>query len=271
MEEEQIQRIVARVMERLAARLGADGGRGTLIIVFTGATVAFSEALHQLRSLILDGFRAQLCLSQSAAQIYGPSIEEQLKGFPHISSVPQDKWFGALQDARGVVVPLLSVNTLSKLSLLIADNPATNLILHALFLGKPVAIGSDGVDPGPDSGRSRLGFRYATPALEQAVLHRLKTLESYGCRLTRTSELRPVVNNLLPVDKRTESESSKAGDGSVRPQIRHKKRTVTAADVVYAQSLGADLILPPRSLITPLARDLASQHRVAIIQEDDHG
>ncbi|MBI4777138.1 MAG: hypothetical protein HY788_23650 [Deltaproteobacteria bacterium] len=270
MEEEQIQRIVTRVMERLAARLGADGGRGTLIFVFTGATVAFSEALRQVRSLILDGFRAQLCLSESAGQLYGGSIEDQLKGFPHIDSVPHDKWLGALQDACGVVVPLLSVNTLSKVSLLIADNPATNLILHALFLGKPVAVACDGVDPGPDSGRRHLGFRYATPALEQAVLHRLKTLDSYGCRVTRASELRSVVNDLLPVDKRTESESSKVVDGSVRSQIRHQKRTVTAADIVYARSLGADLILPPGSLVTPLARDLASQHHVAIVLGDDH-
>ena len=212
-----------------------------------------------------------MCFSQSAEQLFGPSIENQLKGLPHISSVPHDKWLGALRDARGVLVPLLSVNTLSKLSLLIADNLATNLILHAFFLGKPVAVGSDGVDPGPDSGRKELGFRYATPALEQAIRSRLKTLESYGCRVTRTSELRNVVNNLLPVDKRTKNEPSDVKDGSARSQIRHRKKTVTAADVVHAQSLGADLILPPGALITPLARDLASQHHVSIIRGDDHG
>jgi len=270
MEEELLQRIVSLVMERLVARF-ADGSRGTLVVVFTGATVAWSEAVLQLRSLILDGFRLQLCFSQSAAQIYGASMEDQLKGLPHITSVPQDKWFGALKDARGVVVPLLSVNTLSKLSLLIADNPATNLILHALFLGKPVAAAGDGVDPGPDSGRRRLGFRYGTPALEQAVRQRLKTLESFGCRVTRTSDLRSAVNALLPVDKRKESEPSNAGGGSVRSRIRHRKKTVTAVDVVHARSLGADLILPPGSLVTPLARDLASQHGVTIIRSDDHG
>jgi hypothetical protein len=271
MEEERIQHIVALVLARLASRLGADGGRGALIVVFTGATVAFSQAVDQVRSLVLDGFRVRLCFSEAAEQLYGPSIRDQLKGFPHVDPVPRDKWLGALRDARAVAVPLLSVNTLSKLSLLIADNLATNLILHALFLGKPVAVGCDGVDPGPDSGRRELGFRYATPALEQAVQGRLKTLESYGCRMTRTSELRNAVNDLLPVDKKTDITTPDADDISGRSQIRHRRKTVTAADVVHAQSLGADLILPSGALVTPLARDLARQHHVAMIRDNDQG
>jgi len=57
-------------------------------------------------------------LSQAAEALYGQVIRDQLAGFPHISTVHSTNWLSALKEARAIVVPLLSVNTLSKVSLL---------------------------------------------------------------------------------------------------------------------------------------------------------
>ena len=62
MKERDIERIVVEVITRLALQLGADGSRGTLVAVFSGATAGFNEAVQQVRLLILDGYRIQLAL-----------------------------------------------------------------------------------------------------------------------------------------------------------------------------------------------------------------
>ena len=72
----------------------------------------------------------------------------------------ESKWLLTLKDSCAVIVPMLSLNTLSKLALLVADNFASNIILHALFAGKPVLLARNGVDPS-DNGRR---YRTSTDA-----------------------------------------------------------------------------------------------------------
>ncbi len=55
----------------------------------------------------------------------------------------ESKWLHTLKESCAVVVPMLSLNTLSKLALLLADNFASNIILHALFAGKPVLLAAE--------------------------------------------------------------------------------------------------------------------------------
>ena len=156
MSEEQIQGLVARVIQRLAERLGALGDKGRVVVVFTAASVEFREAIQQVRNLIMDGFRVQLVFSPAAEHLISRPVREQLDIFPYVSMVEPATWLSVLKDARAVVVPLLSLNTLSKLSMVIADNTATNIILHALLMGKPVVIARNGADPA-DKGREELG------------------------------------------------------------------------------------------------------------------
>jgi hypothetical protein len=271
MKEDQLQRIVSEVIKRLAPRLGADGSRGLLVAVFTGATVAFSEAIQQVRSLILDGFRIQLAFSPAAEQLYGQVARGQLAGFPHVGFVDSSNWLSDLRSARTVVVPLLSVNTVSKISLLIADNLATNLILHALFMGKAVIVARNGADPA-GRGREQLGFHKGSLPLQQALLTRLQTVAQYGCVLTDVERLRDAVNGVAA----TENSAKAEGPAAISPSpcqtttFSHTGKVVTAAHVLSAHRLGADLALSEASLVTPLARDLAMKHGVAFVKANEH-
>jgi len=269
MREDQLQEIVSEVIKRLAPRLGADGSRGLLIIVFSGATVGLSEAIQQVRLLILDGFRVELAFSPAAEQLYGQVVRGQLSGFPHVAFVDESKWLSALRDARAVVVPLLSVNTVSKISLLIADNSVTNLILHALFMGKKVILARNGADPA-DPGREVLGFDKGSLPLQQAVLKRLQTVAQYGCQLTDVEGLRDAANAVAPKENIAQAEEPTSISSSHKATFSPKARVVTAADVASAHSAGADLALSEASLITPLARDLARKHGVAFVNVDKH-
>ena len=263
MNDEYVRQIVAEVISRLAARLGADGSRGTVIAVFTGATVAFGEAIQQVRALILDGYRIQLVFSQAAEQLFARAVTDELRGFPHVNSMEPTKWLSVLKETRAVVVPLLSVNTVSKLSMLIADNLATNLILHALFMGKTVVASQNGADP-TGRGREELGFAKGTPALRDALTQRLRTLTDYGCHLTDVKGLRDTLNSIISVNKGAIALPPDQTSNAPHSTVSHSEKVVTATDIRYARGLGVNLSISSATLITPLARDLAMQYGVAL-------
>jgi hypothetical protein len=265
MKEEQLQHIVIEVIRRLAVRLGADGSRGKLIVVFTGATAAFKEAIQQVRSIILDGYRVQLLFSQAAEDLYGQVVREQLEGFPHITMLDPARWFTALKESKAIVVPLLSINTVSKVALLIADNIPTNLLLHALFMGKAVFAARNGADPDGGHWQNSLGSRTQRPALRQEYLERLQCVENYGCRLTDTLELERTVSVFLAKEKDTNVGQSDDNVRSDRAILDHSGNILTATNVRYAHRLGADLRFPNAALITPLARDLAVRYGVSLL------
>lgn len=269
MNDEQFERLVAEVISRLAPRLGADGRRGCLIIVFTGATAAFDEALRQVRFLVLDGYRIQLAFSQTAEQLCGRVVRDQLSGFPHLSLVEPTRWFSALGESRAVVCPLLSVNSISKLSLLIADNLVTNLMLHALFMGKAVIVASDGVDLA-NQDRKTLGIHNGALALRQAVSQRLRTVAEYGCCVTHTRLLRETVNSILANDESSAIRQPGRRSHFTAPTLKLSGKLVTATDVRNAHRTGGKVSISSASLVTPLARDLAMQWGV-VLEESNEG
>ncbi len=252
MNRDQVMRLVAEVISRLAPRLGADGRRGRLVIAFSGATASFTETLRQCRLLILDGYRLRLAFSPAAEQFFGSVVRESLDGFPHVEQVEPAQWLGELIESRAVVCPMLSVNTLSKVSLLTADALVPNLLLHGLFTGKPVVLARDGVDL-DDGGRRALGIDQATPALRQALDDRLRTVAGYGCRITDVRSLRETVNSVLA------SGSTRAPAGALPAGALPAGPLVSVADVRRAHRAGETLSLSPTSIVTPLARDLAMQ------------
>jgi hypothetical protein len=147
---------------------------------------------------------------------------------------------------------MLSVNTLSKVSVLTADALVPNLLLHGLFMGKPVVLARNGVDLA-DEGRRALGIDQATPALRQALDDRLRTVAGYGCRITDVRSLHATVNSLLV------SRSARASADAPPADALPAGPLVTVADVRRAHRADGALSLSPRSLVTPLARDVAMQ------------
>jgi len=262
-----IQEIVGEVIGRLMPHLGADGRRGTVIVVFSGATVRLPEAVGQVRRLILDGYRAQLVFTAAAEGLYAGFIRDQLAGFPYDELADGSRWLSILRQARAVLVPLLSVNTLSKLVLLMADNVPLNLILHALFMGKPVIMARNGADPA-DRGREQLGFSRGTAALTQTLRERLRTAANFGCCLSDVSQLRRRLRQELGEEAAFgdthHSDDPRDPDDGYRPG----GKLVTAGHVRRALRLGADLMISSDSVITPLARDLIRQHRLTLAVGD---
>jgi len=265
MDEKQIQKVIAEVLKRLVPHLGTTGQRGDVIVVFTGATGGFTEAIQQVRALVIRGFRVQLVFSRAAELLYGPVIWKELEGFPQVVPLDDTKWLRDLKDAKAVVVPLLSVNTLSRLSLLIADNLASNLILHALFIGKPLVLAQNGVDPS-DKGRVERHFPHCSALVAGAIRERLEVVRSYGCEVVDVGELSVALEAILE-QKPTSARGNGQAKGAAKLVNFGRGKIITAADVLQAQHSGQPIRLHDSKVITPLARELALKHGVNITTE----
>ena len=71
--------------------MGATGDRGSVIVVFSGATIGYNEAIDQVRSLVMKGYRVQLVFSRGAETLYAKFLWEQLEGFPHLTPMEEPK------------------------------------------------------------------------------------------------------------------------------------------------------------------------------------
>jgi hypothetical protein len=264
-EEQHIQQVVAEVLKRLLPHMGASGERGSVTVVFTGATAGFTEALQQIRTLVLAGFRAELVFSRGAEELYAKHVWDQLEGFPHIAPLENSKWLRAVKETRAIVVPMLSVNTLSKLSLLIGDNMTSNVVLHGLFMGKPVILARNGVDPS-DAGRIEPHFPGASAGLATAIEERLQVARSYGCTVTDVGRLCGALQAALnPATAASAHDGRAERTAASAPQCTNN--IVTAADVLQAHHSGTQLRVRRSTVITPLARELAGKHGVCLLQD----
>ncbi len=255
-----VEQLVARVISRLAVKLGANGRKGSILAVFCGATVGVPTALAQVRSLVWHGYRVHTVFTAAASTLYGNQAAWQWDGLPHIEPVAPDEWLQRLNEAAGVIVPVLSVNTLTKITLLLADNVATNVVVHALFMGKPVVAAVDGVDP-QGSGRSRLGFNRGTPALEQALRTRLDHVKQYGCMVVGAERVGETLRQRLGTTRLRETTSSP----NPVPQrgLSLTGAVVSVAQVAHARRNGVRVLhIPEKALVTPLARETAASHGI---------
>jgi hypothetical protein len=265
--DEYAKELVAEIIKRLAQRLGADGTKGELVVVFSGATVGMVDAMVQVRGLIYDGYRVLTAFSDNAKILLGNWVADQLLGQPFVRPITSSNWYSAFSEAKAVVVPLLSLNTAAKVSNLIADSLPANLMLHSLAGGKPLFAASNGAHPEEHHWARKTG---AAPEFRQAALERLKILAGFGCRLSDVKNLRHEVNRVLsgPSSPPGTSVRSLSKVPEQPAIIIPVERVVTAAHVRQARDRGADLRLAPGTVVTPLAREMATSTGVKLMYSE---
>lgn len=259
-----ITELVAAIVSRLTRRLGADGSRGHLLVLFTGATANFGAALGQIRRLVLDGYRIDTVFSPNARRLYGTAVDDHLLGFPEVTATNEAAWTTSQDRARAVVVPLLSLATTAKVAGLIADTLPVTILLRALAGGTPVVAVPDGARLANPFWS--MGDPSRVPAALTAAADRhLATLRAYGCHLSSAARLRADVNRLLG----SASSGTTAVPEGPAAAMRPAERVITAAHVRRAHCLGRDLVLAANSIVTPLARETAARRAVGLIVAED--
>ena len=233
-----------------------------VIAVFTGATAGLSQALTGLEPLMLNGMGLRVVLSESAGHLYKDVVKNKLLTWPVAEALESADWFNQVQNCSGVVVPMLSVATLSRVCSLAPDSLAANIILQSLFMGKTLVAAIDGAAPGsPD--RKALGLDQGTRALQSALASRLVQLSDFGGRLCRAKDLGPVCRNVFfhsrKITKTIPGNQERNPVPSKNPVFvpPAPARLVDAGVVKNARRTGTIIEITSNAVITPLARELA--------------
>lgn len=235
------------------------GSSQPVLVVFTGGTASLDVVERQLAELSKLDCEFHCVFSKAAARIIGTDIASSLKPASCVVESPEtESVYALVYKCKLLVVPVLTQNTCAKAALGIRDSLASDALACAFLMGKPVVIATDSV---PVEG---------VPApYRQQILTYLKTLESFGARLTKACHLAAAVRSvLLGVGATGQSGAVRLpGDGAGVAAIEAKLVDLKAAmEWVERNGTGEPLVVRPGCIITPLAADFLRERRVTVVR-----
>lgn len=284
---EDVERIVAGVVEEVRRRLAertastdhptsqppsasqtrddssiAHGPR--LVVLFTGGHVGLDEGIAQALALGKAGWRMDVVLSPRAEELTG---RQRLAPLQEVGRVLGAGEVGStlqlLEGADAVVVPVLTRNTATKLALLITDSLATNLLLQALAMGKPVVAAKDAADP-TAALCACVGLPNAPPTINRIMETYFRNLTELGLRMVGVSELAQTVAATLRAQVSSPDTRPPAPNlQSLESQPTRGRAIITERDLAQAAP-GQPLAVPADAIVTDLAREAAQRRGIEI-------
>ena len=263
---------------RIIAKNGRSSGEGfgrKALALFTGGTGGFEEACRQIRMLKDDGWEICVLFTAGAERLFSKeALENRFKGFElYFESRCGNR--NLLQDVRLVLIPVLTVNTLTKIALGIADTPAAHLIAGALMNGIPIVAAKDACDART--------FRKGVPGSEKPseafaakIDGYMKTVEGFGIRMVRAADLFRASAMAISVSPAGSAAAASgkflngAEYGGMKGTCgmkgisgvanRGKTRIITREDVVRAWQDGSmKITICGNTKVTPYAKDAAGE------------
>jgi deoxyribose-phosphate aldolase len=189
MNESFIQKVTKETMERLK---NSSSGSRPLLMIFMGGDREVQTALDEVKKLKNSGIRLDAYLSKAGERII---TRNRVVG-AGIDNIIDDQslWDkSALEKYDAIVVPVLTLNGLSKVANMIADNAVTNILLLALRHSKPIVFARDSVVccGGPEPASTSFYMR--------KIEEMLNGLKNMGARVTVAKNLCRETCDLLNV------------------------------------------------------------------------
>lgn len=259
--------IAERVVERFIER------QKEALVLFTGATIGFSQAIESLNALQADGWKLKIVMSRAAERVLGKSLVQRLLGIEEI--VTEDSGTDSHVLAKGykfILVPSLSINSAAKVAHNIGDNLVTDTIAYGLQKGKYVIAAINACCP-DNAERAQIGFG-ANEAYRRQMTQNIETMRAHGVSVTISESLYQKTQRAFAKSLRSEFSGKiqrfeSAGErvsASQRKEIAVQDRIISRARVV--QNQGNDrMIVPKNAIITALAQEEANRLNIKLIRE----
>ncbi len=268
--EKLVELVTAEVMRKLGLTSLASEEKSTIpckqaLVIFTGGTIGLEQSLIELQKIQALHIEVSVVLSAAAEQIIGiERIKENLGSNINLVTTHSPYPGKLLRDADFVLVPVLTQNTAAKLAHTISDTLPSTLLMQGLMLGKPILAATNAADP-QDGWRLQKDMVKCSPALAEVLRQNLKKIEGYGIELVHVDNLAAGSQKIM--DRIAKKASvSQCNEGKNIPQ--GKKGILDAETIKAAASSGQKSItIKKGTIITPLARDVAREYGVEIVQE----
>lgn len=256
-----IREVVKEVLgEAAGAKKPAPARTGTgprVLVVYHTGMERLEEALAQVALIEERAGKAAFWQGPEARELMCPAdLKDRTGARCSLNTVGGEGLTKVLDLSQVVVLPTLSLKVAARVVRLTADCPGSDLVLTALLKGKRVIAASDGfLAPGANP----------APALQKEIDQTMAALAGYGAILCPTSDLAKAYGDLAGGGPK-----AKPGPESEIAPAPDPKRLITARDITSASEAGAGrVVLAPKGLVSPLARDLAKEYQIEIITENE--
>jgi len=263
---EEIKQIVRQVISelRLDAAIPAktqkeksSGIEVRALIVFQSGVFKLEEALKQVGMIESRVEKSGVFTAESArAWICGEDLREKTGSRCILDTVKQNGLEKVLEKADILVLPTLCMKVAAKVASLTCDDPESGIVFSALARGKKVLAARDGFMFWEflDNGR-----------LRDEIERILEKLAQFGIVFCNTEELSSTF------EKMASSGSELSIPGKNKPGTPPSPMAlslVTASDITraYEKKL-REVLLAIGGKVTPLARDLAKEYAIAILEQ----
>jgi hypothetical protein len=255
--EKVIQDIVKEVIRRINQRLK------TAIVVFTGGALGFEDALEQLKTMKKEGWSFKILLTRSAEHVFLPGTIEKDLGTNEVFYEKELEGLGEFyKDTSLLIIPTLTLNSATKISLGIVDSAVTNLVSHYITTGTPIVAADDACDL-KNPIREKYRMHHSPKAYLDMNSHHLEQLRAYGISLVRAKDIAEASRKVTFQFSETEEEENPVEKSS----IYYTDRVLSRLAVFEAKQASCDLVVSKQTIITALAREAASEWGVSIHQE----
>ena len=249
-----IEIIVNEVTKRIIGEMYSEEKKA--LVLFTGGKVGFESSIESIKKLIYDGWNLKIVLSKNADFVLGSNIIKQQLGIEDIFVEDEIKDIDYLkQDIKKIIIPVLTMNSASKISLGISDTLITYLVSWGIMNGIPIIAAKDACDP-----ENNIRFKSSSQvptAYKNMIKDNLKNLESYNIKFTSAEKLYDgVVNSFGSL----ESEKSQS--------VLLNKKLITAEDVMKLQKGNCEILVSKDTIVTALAKDMAHSLGIRIKIKD---
>ncbi len=247
--DEMIDIIVNEVIKRIKSEKHEQGKRA--LVLFTGGNIGFKSSIENTKKLINDGWNLKVILSKNANFILNSNVIKQELGIEDVFVEGEIDDINYLQqDIDKIIIPILTMNSASKIAYGISDTLVTYLVSWGIMKGIPVIAAKDACDPENDI---RLKLNSQSPvAYNNMIKDNLKKLESYNIRFTSAEKLYEDVTNF---------------SGGIQPDnqpVLLKKKLITAEDIMKVKEDSCEIVVPKDTIVTALAKDMADSMGVNI-------
>lgn len=277
-EESIIDYIVEKVVEKIINR----SKRG--LILFTGATIGYSQSIESINKLKRDGWEFDVVMSKSAQEVITVDSIKKAIGVSNIITNENGSVIKELLQRNNVIViPTLTINSAAKIANCISDTLVTNIVSKALMSGKPIVASINGCCPDNKERREIYGDNLSD-FHKKRLSNNLEILRSYNIKLSSSEKLYKNVNKILLksfnlyksnkfINEVYVSNGDKVVSSNAEPKtvddissIRLNKKVLSRKDI-WDNKKFSTIFIKKNTLITDLAKDEAQRLNITLTKE----
>ncbi len=226
------------------------------LIIFHAGVRKLDEALNQTRIIVEKSAKSSVLTANSVRSwVCGNDIKEKAGVRCVLDTVKPDRLDKVLNKTDILVLPTFCFKVAAKVAHLTCNDQESGLVLSALLQGKKVLASNDGF---------LLCDMLVNEKIRKEIEQILSKLEGFGMVFCSTDQLSSVFQKI--------SNTGQNPKTSIRVEASEKENSsayklITAKAIYTAvNSNQSSMKLAPGGNVTPLARDLAKEYSIKIIE-----